>query len=50
VHFAPGRKARFVEVNESFVTMLGYARAEVIGRTELELGIWADAQARGASP
>jgi PAS domain S-box-containing protein len=30
----------YVDVNESFVTMSGYKREEVIGRTSLELNIW----------
>jgi formate hydrogenlyase transcriptional activator len=31
---------RYVDVNESFVTMSGYTREEVIGKTSLELRIW----------
>jgi len=30
----------FVDVNESFLKMSGYTRAEVIGHTALQLGIW----------
>lgn len=30
----------FVEINDSFLRASGYSRAEVIGRTALELGIW----------
>jgi len=30
----------FVDINESFLTMSGYAREEVIGHTALQLGIW----------
>ncbi len=33
---------RYIEVNESFLRVFGYRREEVIGRTALELGIWAD--------
>ncbi|MBL8058187.1 MAG: PAS domain S-box protein [Anaerolineales bacterium] len=33
---------RYVEVNEAFLGALGYQRAEVIGRTALELGIFAE--------
>jgi two-component system cell cycle sensor histidine kinase/response regulator CckA len=33
---------RFTEVNESIERVLGYSREEVIGRTTVELGIWAD--------
>jgi len=33
---------RFMDVNESFLTRMGYARAEVIGRTALEIGMWAN--------
>jgi diguanylate cyclase (GGDEF)-like protein/PAS domain S-box-containing protein len=32
----------YVEVNKSFLDDTGYERDEVIGRTSLELGIWAD--------
>ncbi|MHB8771588.1 MAG: PAS domain-containing hybrid sensor histidine kinase/response regulator [Syntrophales bacterium] len=31
---------RYLDVNDSFLRMLGYARAEVVGRTIAELGIW----------
>lgn len=41
--FADGK---FVDVNESFLRMSGYAREEVIGRTVLELGIYADPEVR----
>lgn len=33
---------RLVEVNESFLKIAGYERHEVIGRTALELGLWAN--------
>lgn len=32
----------YVEVNDSFVALSGYTRQEVIGRSALEIGIWAD--------
>lgn len=35
--FAEGR---YIDVNESFILMSGYTRAEVIGHTSIELGIW----------
>jgi PAS domain S-box-containing protein len=37
---------RYVDVNRSFLNLLGYRREEVIGRTALELGIWADPEDR----
>ena len=37
-----------LEVNESFTQILGYARAEAVGRTTSEISIWADSQARPA--
>jgi PAS domain S-box-containing protein len=40
-------EGRFLDVNESFVQLLGFSREEVVGRTSLEIGIW-DARARGA--
>jgi PAS domain S-box-containing protein len=33
---------RLIEVNETFVKTTGYSREEVIGRTTVELGLWAD--------
>jgi diguanylate cyclase (GGDEF)-like protein/PAS domain S-box-containing protein len=32
----------YIDVNQSFINMLGFRRDEVIGRTPWELGIWAD--------
>jgi PAS domain S-box-containing protein len=37
---------RYLDINPAFETALGYARAEVLGRTSLELGIWFDADER----
>jgi PAS domain S-box-containing protein len=34
------QEGRFLEVNDSFVTLSGFTKAEVINRTALELGIW----------
>jgi two-component system, cell cycle sensor histidine kinase and response regulator CckA len=31
---------RLIDVNEAFVREFGYSRAELIGRTSLELGLW----------
>lgn len=36
------RDGRFIEVNDAFFTTLGYSREEVIGKTSLELGVFAD--------
>lgn len=33
---------RLLYVNDKFVTMFGYSRAEAIGQTTLSLGLWAD--------
>jgi len=33
-------EGRYLEVNDAFVDISGYARDEVIGKTSLELGIW----------
>ncbi|MBN2635086.1 MAG: PAS domain S-box protein, partial [Prolixibacteraceae bacterium] len=35
--------SRYVEVNESFLKVLGYTRDEVIGKTSIDLNIFADA-------
>ena len=37
---------RYVDVNESFLTMSGYTRDEVIGRTSHELRVWETPEAR----
>ena len=37
---------RYVDVNRSFLAMLGYEREEVIGRAAFDLGIWAEPQGR----
>src|SRR5215510_1929047 len=33
-------EGRYIDVNDSFLAMCGYARDEVIGHSSLELGIW----------
>ncbi|MEJ2740448.1 MAG: PAS domain S-box protein, partial [Dehalococcoidia bacterium] len=38
----------FIEVNDSFTRVFGYTRDEVIGRSSLELGLWADEKDRKA--
>jgi diguanylate cyclase (GGDEF)-like protein/PAS domain S-box-containing protein len=37
---------RFIDCNQAFLDMSGYKREEIIGRTSLEVGIWADARDR----
>jgi PAS domain S-box-containing protein len=36
----------YIDVNESFLNILGYQREDVIGHTSLELGIWTSPQDR----
>jgi diguanylate cyclase (GGDEF)-like protein/PAS domain S-box-containing protein len=36
----------YLDVNKGFIDIIGYAREEVIGRSSLELNIWADAADR----
>jgi len=36
------RDGRFIDVNASFERQSGYAREEVLGKTLLEIGMWAD--------
>ena len=38
---------QMIDANDAALAMLGYARAEVIGKTALELGLFADAGRRG---
>jgi PAS domain S-box-containing protein len=38
----------FVEANDGFERITGYSRAEVVGKTSLQLGIWKDPQQRRA--
>jgi hypothetical protein len=40
------KDGRFIEVNDAFLTTLGYAREEVVGRTSAELDIFVDLQER----
>ena len=37
---------RFIEVNDNFLRLTGFARQEVIGRTSVELGLWANPKDR----
>ena len=39
---------RFLEVNEAFERNTGFSRDEVLGRTAIELGMWADPASRSA--
>lgn len=39
-------EGRYLDVNESFLSLLGYRRDEVIGRTSIELGIWKNSAQR----
>jgi PAS domain S-box-containing protein len=40
------RDAKLVDVNDVWLRLWGYAREEVVGRTALELGLWANPQDR----
>lgn len=37
---------RFIEVNEAFLRLAGYAEEEIIGRTPVDLGLWKDTAAQ----
>ena len=40
------RDGQYLEINDGFTAMTGYTPAEVIGKTSLEINIWADPQDR----
>ena len=42
MHISSVDDGTFVEVNEAFVRIMGFAREELIGRTAIEMGIWVD--------
>lgn len=37
---------KLVDVNDTFATLAGYKRSELVGRTTAEMGLWADPQDR----
>ena len=39
-------EGRYTDVNDAFERVLGYSRAEAVGRTSHELNLWADADTR----
>jgi two-component system cell cycle sensor histidine kinase/response regulator CckA len=39
-------EGRYLDVNDSFLSIMGYKRDELIGRTAFELGVWAIPKAR----
>ena len=39
---------RFVEASDGLLALLGYARNEVVGRTDLDLQVWAEPHARAS--
>lgn len=39
-------EGRYIDVNDSFLRMLGYIREEIIGHTTVELSLWPDADNR----
>jgi PAS domain S-box-containing protein len=39
-------EGRYIDINESFASVSGYEREEIIGRTSVELNIWPNQEAR----
>jgi len=48
IAIAERHEGRFVDVNETFTRMFGYAKADMLGRTGLELGLWRHPEDRKA--
>ncbi len=48
LHMVTVGEGRIVDANDSFLKLWGYSRDQVIGRTEEELGLWADTGQREA--
>jgi diguanylate cyclase (GGDEF)-like protein/PAS domain S-box-containing protein len=48
VVIATREEGRYLEVNDAWVAFFGYSRAEAIGRSALELGLWAVPEERAA--
>jgi PAS domain S-box-containing protein len=44
INAVPG--AQFLEVNDAFTRLTGYAREEIVGRTALEMNLWVDPEHR----
>jgi PAS domain S-box-containing protein len=42
ITISTAEEGRYIEVNDSYLRLSGYTREEVIGRTSLELNVWAD--------
>lgn len=41
-------EGRIIDVNEAYCEIIGYSRGELVGRTSAEMGLFADAERRGA--
>ena len=39
-------EGRYLDANEAFLRMLGYSRSEIIGRSSVQLGVWAKPEER----
>ncbi|MFO1424848.1 MAG: PAS domain S-box protein, partial [Candidatus Competibacteraceae bacterium] len=39
-------EGRFIDVNDRWLSMMGYTREEMIGRTSKEIGLWTDVEVR----
>ena len=46
VLIADRQTGKIVEVNEEFIRRTGFSRAEALGRTSVEVGVWADPKQR----
>lgn len=46
ISIANAKDGKFIEINDAFVSLSGYSRAEVLGRTAVDLDLWVNVEDR----